>query len=262
MINIEKIQNFYKNNSLNLNEKNIDYNLFDLFVNSRDEINDLVLDVINHGDIRKQISLKFNYKDTIETQFILIEKKSLELSISVIIKIINENNLQIVSSFPTVKCNSYFKTGCYFPDEVEIFGRIKSAVGLSETDVFDTLVLFEREYFEDDNSDDVEWNIFGIAYSNINGEKNYNDFDGVDNIYPYRKIKIQINGIESVMLNGILFYKCFTDAALFSEYELDNPEIMNMKIPIYISEKIISNVEELYNGKEMNAIIFGNIKTV
>jgi len=130
---------------------------------------------------------------------------------------------------------------------------------LSDTDIFDPLVLFERNYFEDDNTDDGEWNIFGIAYPNISGKKKYNDFDGIDDIYPWRKVKISINGIKSVVFNEVLFYKCYAEAALFVEYEVENPEIMEMKIPIYISEKVIGNVEELYNGKEIDALIFGNI---
>ncbi len=259
MIDIKNIQEFFNEQPLNLIENKIDFNLFNLFCNTEAEINSFILDVINDGYIKKQASVKFNYNDDEETIFVQIEKDISEINISIIVKVINEKKYQIVSVFPTTDCKLNYKDGCYFPDEVEIYGRINSAVGLCETDLFDPLVLFERNFFEDDNSDDVDWNLYAIAYSSDNGESIYNDYDGVDDIFPYRKVKICTEGIKTFVFNGVLFYKCYTEAALFVEFETEN---MINKIPVYISEKLINDVKELHNGKEMNVIVFGNIKTV
>jgi len=111
MISIEEIKNFYKNNPLHLTDENIDFDLLDLFVKSRNEIDDFVVDVINHGNIKKQVSVKLNYEDSIETQFVLIEKNISEMNISLIIKINNEKSFQIISLYPTIKTGSSYKNG-------------------------------------------------------------------------------------------------------------------------------------------------------
>lgn len=262
MVDIEKIKNYYKNAPLNLNDNIIDFDLFNLLVKSKNDIENLVLDIINTGYIKKQTYVKFNYDDTDNTLFLLLEKKIMSFYFSIIIKVINDDNYQLVSVFPVAETKCIHNDGCYFPNEYEIYGRMSSSIGLRETDIFDPFILFERYYFENPNSDDVDWNIFGIACSNDTLFKKYNDNDGIDEICPFRKVPIHINGIDTYSINGIEFFKCYADAALFLEFSSNITDGMGIKIPVYISEKCISSINELYDGKEMDIIIFGNIQTL
>lgn len=260
-VDIKTIRMFYERNPLIFSADTVDYDLLDLFMLSITELQPIVLDIINTGHIQKQASVRFHREDTDDSLFVLVEKESPDIHLSVIIQCISESQYRVVSVFPTVTNASRHMGGHYFPDDCEIFGRVQSAVGLPDTDIFDSTVLFENDYFSDDNHDDVEWNMFGVAYSNSSAAARYNDFDGVDDIYPYRKATVRISDMEQIIFNGIVFYKCYTDAALFLEYCDVEPGMMGIKIPLYISEKSDIKIEELHDGSVVDAVIFGSIRT-
>lgn len=261
LVDIAAIRSFYETNPLILPYETVDFDFLNLFVHSKAELDSLVLDIINTGHIQKQASVRFHREDTDDSLFVLVEKESPDIHLSVIIQCISESQYRVVSVFPTVTNASRHMGGHYFPDDYEIFGRVQSAVGLPDTDIFDSTVLFENDYFSDNNHDDVEWNMFGVAYSNSSAAGRYNDFDCVDDIYPYRKVSVRVSDMEQIIFNGIVFYKCYTDAALFLEYCDVEPGMMGIKIPLYISEKSDIKIEELHDGSVVDAVIFGSIRT-
>ncbi len=263
MIEISNIRNFYQNNPLNLDKENFD--LFKVFSNnSIKEIESIVLDTINSGEIIKKSSVKYNYDDLHKTNYLLIENRNSEIHIKIVLQEIDDNKYKIITVFPSVNfLEAIQEEGCYYPDEIEVFSKNKSAVGLSSTDIYDCSLLLERDYFEDENHDDVKWNIYGFAYPDNINKKLYNTCDCIgDEIIPFRKVKIFSTNYEIIKFNNVSFCKCYSDAALFTEFDGIKKTDINIKVPIYISENIIKNFTELYNGMELSVLFFGNIITV
>ena len=261
MTDIKIVRDFYSKNSLELNDENIDLELFSLFLdNPQKEIDDFVLDAIKKGSLIDEASVKFNYDDSVKTNFALIQNKGDEIGVAVILQILDCDKFKIVSVFPFAEITGNNLGGCYYPDFVEVFGRIKSAVGDSNADFFDFLLLFERYFYEDEDYDDVDWMIYGFAFGDNDLER-YNDFDCIgDKIKAFRKMKIDTTEITQIKYGKRTFYKCYAEGSDFYEYSKTAPAEYEIKAPIYISDTIIKSVEELYDGKEMNVLMLGNIK--
>lgn len=239
----------------------INFPFFKLFTNgSVSKVNDLIYNVIQKGKVIDTSSIQLN-RDNLEefTDFILVQHMEGEIGFEVIIKKLPANKFDFFSAFPYAKNSKKIKDGSYYPDEVDYFYKTSSATGLTTTDIYDHLLIFERFYHEDENHDDVKWNIYGFAIPDELSKDCkifYNDNDGIDDIIPFRKIKVKMSKVKTLKYGELEFYKAFGEGALFPDSSIQD---FTTKIPVYIVPSILNNVAELKDGKEMNVIVFGNI---
>lgn len=247
---VRKISTYFEQNGIK-NEYDADKELFKMYMsNPSKQLDDHVLKAIQKGELfcanNEYVCIQWASKGPLTTDVIIA---------------IKEYGYEVISAYPgCYECNRN-QDGVYFPACVEEIGDKKHiSVGANSYDFFDSNLVFEKEGFNDEFEPEYCYYGFAIAANTdfhtylkeTYLDCKYLDFDGVDEINPFRTVRTKLKELIEFNHLGKKFY-------MFKWNGLDNNDDnceFDEDIPVFIPAKILSKGTELFDEDDIELQIF------
>lgn len=247
---VRKISAYFEQNEIK-NEYDTDRTLFKMYMSDPEKQRDAhVLKAIQKGELfcanNDYVCIKWAPRGPLATD--------------VVIKII-EDGYEIASAYPGCYEGNRNQNEVYFPTFIEEIGDKKQiSVGANPYDFFDSNLVFEKDGFGDDFEPEYCYYGFAIAANSdfhtylqqTHLDCKYLDFDGIDEINPFRTFRTKLKELIAFNHLGKKFY-------MFKWNGLDNSDNVSEfdeDIPIFIPAKILPKGTELFAEDDIELQVF------